>query len=273
MIGQKPLIKQIDKWSETSAPRFVVLTGTTGSGKKTLTNYMISKLNYLHIPCGIKIEEIRKISELARSQNYSTLYSFFDADSMSVPAKNSMLKLVEEPPRNSYFVMTISDLSKTLPTIKSRAQVIPLVPYTKKELYEYIATLSLKLKQSIIDEVISYCEIPGQLNTIFSYEVEEFVEYVDRVVMDLGVSPLYNALKVASKLKTYGDSGWEIPLFLRAVQNRCLKEYLESKDMRYYLAMRVCVYYINQSQMLGINKQFLVDSWITDIRKCLKGEK
>lgn len=272
MIGQKPLIEQINKWSESEAPRFVVLVGSAGCGKKTATDYMISKLNYLHVPCGIKIDEIRGVIELARSQNFKTLYTFFDADSMSVPAKNSMLKLVEEPPRNSYFLMTISDLSKTLPTIKSRAQVISLSPYTKGELREYFGTLAVKIKSSTIDELISYCDIPGQLNTILSYDTDEFIEYVDRVVMDLGESPLYNALKVASKLRTYGESGWEIPLFIRAVENRCLSEYVKSMDKRYYNAMRVCVYYINQSQMVGINKQFLVDSWINDIRKCLRGE-
>ena len=41
---------------------------------------------------------------------------------------NKLLKLIEEPPRNTFFILVSNDLSLLLPTIRSRCQIVKLPP-------------------------------------------------------------------------------------------------------------------------------------------------
>ena len=48
------------------------------------------------------------------------MYIFSDADSIQLPAQNSLLKIVEEPPEFVYFIFTAASKDVFLPTIISR---------------------------------------------------------------------------------------------------------------------------------------------------------
>jgi len=58
-----------------------------------------------------------------------------DADRMTVPAANSILKMLEEPPRNWVFILTASDSSRLLPTILSRCMEVKLSPVPQETLF------------------------------------------------------------------------------------------------------------------------------------------
>ena len=51
---------------------------------------------------------------------------------MNIQAANKLLKLIEEPPENTYFIFVSNNQSKILPTISSRLQTIN-VPRLKDE--------------------------------------------------------------------------------------------------------------------------------------------
>ncbi len=51
-----------------------------------------------------------------------------DADRMTPAAANSILKILEEPPKNWLFLLTASDSSRLLPTIRSRCMELRLPP-------------------------------------------------------------------------------------------------------------------------------------------------
>lgn len=51
-----------------------------------------------------------------------------DADSMSLPAQNALLKLLEEPVKNVHFILTTHKPGQLLATIRSRSQVISVLP-------------------------------------------------------------------------------------------------------------------------------------------------
>jgi DNA polymerase-3 subunit delta' len=57
-----------------------------------------------------------------------------DADRMTPQAANSMLKLLEEPPRGWVFFLTASDPTLILPTVLSRCQVLRLCPFSREEI-------------------------------------------------------------------------------------------------------------------------------------------
>lgn len=43
-------------------------------------------------------------------------------DLLSLPAQNALLKTLEEPPKNAFFILSVANLSRVLPTIISRVQ-------------------------------------------------------------------------------------------------------------------------------------------------------
>lgn len=79
----------------------------------------------------IPIDRIRQLYEQTRSiQQTRRCIVIDDADAMSRDAQNSLLKLLEEPVENVHFILTTHHETGLLPTIKSRTQMIQLLPIT-----------------------------------------------------------------------------------------------------------------------------------------------
>lgn len=57
-----------------------------------------------------------------------------DAQQLNPQATNALLKAIEEPPPETFFIFTVSELSQLLPTMKSRVQVVRMSPLTDEEL-------------------------------------------------------------------------------------------------------------------------------------------
>ena len=55
-------------------------------------------------------------------------------DEMTAAAQNAMLKLLEEPPASTLFLVVVHSLAATLPTIRSRSRVEKLHPLTTSEI-------------------------------------------------------------------------------------------------------------------------------------------
>lgn len=62
--------------------------------------------------------------------------SIYGANTMTLEAQNSLLKLLEEPPEYMHFIMTVPSKLSILPTIDSRAQKIELKPLAKDKFIE-----------------------------------------------------------------------------------------------------------------------------------------
>lgn len=135
MLGQKNNINTVIQWRlNKSIPRFMIISGEEGSGRLTLAKVIMKCLNAIGIIVGSGIDDVRTTIENAYTLSSPTFYIFRNADDMSIPAKNSLLKVVEEPPNNAYFIMTVQNIDNMLGTIKSRGTVIKMEPYSKEEL-------------------------------------------------------------------------------------------------------------------------------------------
>lgn len=81
----------------------------------------------------IGIGTAREIKRIANLSSYGGGYKFFlidDAESFSTEAQNTLLKILEEPSERTVFIFLVGHVANLLPTIVSRAAVIPffLVP-------------------------------------------------------------------------------------------------------------------------------------------------
>jgi DNA polymerase-3 subunit delta' len=64
-----------------------------------------------------------------------------DADSLNVQAANALLKLLEEPPANTVFLLISHMPSRLLPTIRSRCRTLPCAPLSPDDVAAALAGL------------------------------------------------------------------------------------------------------------------------------------
>lgn len=92
----------------------------------------------------IPIDRIRQLYEQTRSiQQTKRCIVIDDADAMSHDAQNALLKLLEEPVENVHFILTTHHETQLLPTIKSRTQMVQLLPITATQSQELLSGYSL----------------------------------------------------------------------------------------------------------------------------------
>lgn len=232
MIGQKNNINTIIQWRcNRSTPRFIIIVGEQGSGRLTLAKEIMRMLNITGIISDCKIEDVRRTIEYAYEYTTPTMYIFRDADDMSLNAKNALLKVVEEPPNNAYFVMTVHNIDNMLGTIRSRGTVIKMEPYTIQEL---CSVCDDKLK-------LEYCTNISELQIEHS-ELERVESCVDDVIEALNTQSGTRLLKACTQLKSKQTDTDKIDCSL----------FFKVFKKRFYLAYEPFNLYINLESMSHI---------------------
>ena len=269
MIGQQN-IKNIIKGQveNESFPRFSIIVGPYGSGKKQLCKYIATKLGATLRVCGTSVDAVRNMITESYKVSIPMLYLIPDADTMSIAARNALLKITEEPPKTAYFIMTLTDINNTLPTLKSRASVFTVDTYSVPELNEYI---DVKTNYAVSKEVrsilLDLCENPGEINYLLDIDTEKFYDYVLLVVDKIAEVSGTNSFKIGSKIKfKEADTGYDLRMFLKAFSVECSRRLLDDVE-RYSYGVFVTAKYIQDLRNKSINKQFTFDLWMLDIRR------
>lgn len=139
-----------------------MLTGPRGIGKATLA-YKIAKMVYGNVGDFFIIDLERNIDKDGKQKNDGKVISVYtvramiekmqmssmsgdwrvilidSVDELNTAASNALLKLLEEPPAKTLFLLVTHQLSNVLPTIRSRARVEKMRPLSISELRELCA--------------------------------------------------------------------------------------------------------------------------------------
>jgi hypothetical protein len=267
MIGQERLLTRIDKMIEAGFPRFTIICGNKQSGRKTIARRIAKALGAHLINSNIKVDDVREIIDLAYKQTEPIVYLLADVDKMSSAAKNALLKITEEPPRKAYFIMTLQDINNTLATLKSRATVLNIDPYTPKEILDYAEFKQYELSKEEQDIVSNLCTVPGEVDLLMRYNILEFYNFVKTVIDNIGIVNGANAFKIGLKLNyKENDGGWDIGLFMRAIMFVCRDRMIEQPLLQYKESIRITSKYLSQLNITGINKSSTIDMWILEMR-------
>ena len=268
MIGQNNLIHNIDNLiKNNSFPRFSIIVGPEGSGKKEIAKYISNEFGYIRAVYGISVDNIRQLISDAYKVAFPTVYVLADADNMSPAAKNALLKVTEEPPQNAYFILTLTDLNNTLHTIKSRGTVFYMDPYDAYAIKIYYDSKYSKSVEER-DIITAICSTPGEVDKVVEMGTTEFYGYVEKVVDNIAVVSGSNSFKIAQKikLKETDTDKYDLKLFLKAFMTICASR-LRTDPLRYAEGIKVASRYLQELRITGINKASLFDMFILDIRK------
>ncbi|MCP5004561.1 MAG: DNA polymerase III subunit delta' [Planctomycetes bacterium] len=107
----------------------------------------------------IRIERIRDIQHRVNLSSVESDYKVFvikDAERMTEEASNCLLKTIEEPPKNTLFLLITNSLPGIKETIISRCQVIRFKPIHKQLIKEYLMEKFTSSKEEI-EWAADYC--------------------------------------------------------------------------------------------------------------------
>lgn len=271
--GQEHNRSTILDWLEKDIfPHFVVIVGPRGSGKTILTKYIAEHMKAVYSVSDIKVDAIRDIINTAYTINATVVYHIQNADNMRAEAKNALLKITEEPPKNAYFVMTLENDTNLLNTLKSRAQVMRIEPYPITTLYNY--ALDKYPDDNWTDLLMSIVSTPYDVDVLSVYDKTAFIDYVNLVIDNIGSVEPANAFKSANVLQfkdTEVDrTKFDLKLFFSAFVALCEQRiYNGQYDNKWADAVIVTTPYIDKVTKLGVNKQQLYDKWVFEIREVL----
>lgn len=153
-----------------SGSHAVLLRGIKGVGlatiatKKTSPMYVVKPellTKTSSIP-QISVDQVRELYTVARGKT-SSLQTILidDADTMTLPAQNSLLKLLEEPIENIRFVLTSHNPEKLLPTLHSRVQAVEVLPVDTKMTAGILSAVDSELKQRQLQFIAG--DLPAEL--------------------------------------------------------------------------------------------------------------
>jgi DNA polymerase-3 subunit delta' len=276
MIGQEHLLAYAQKLIDSGFPRFVILVGARGSGKTTLTRQLCEALHYKLVSVGNTVDEVRDVIANSYNNTEPIVYVLTDTDKMSVAAKNALLKVTEEPPQKAYFIQTVTDLSNSLPTLVSRACILKMDPYTYEQLRQYLET-KYPQHQLSAEQLQFICEtatVPLEVDMLMSYDVQDFINFVNTTANHLHTVNSANAFKIENKLALKKDEDkWDVVLFLQALNIQLLALYYTTRHKPFYEAFKlVCDTIIQIKVKNSVNKQYCLDQLIIGIRKCWREE-
>jgi len=169
---KKLLLEQINN---NTLPHAILVSGVSGAGKAILAKWLVSvlacqstKLNLddSTIACGmckrckllhsktypdhlqidnegktIGVDEIRQANQFIQKTaqiGFRKTLTVADAEKMTIPAANALLKTLEEPSDNSVLILLCSDVQLLLPTIISRCRLVELRPLAGNKLLAQI---------------------------------------------------------------------------------------------------------------------------------------
>lgn len=270
MIGQKALQETLKTLASSGKlPKFIVIEGDTGSGKKTLANWFIKETNSKpYILPDVKIDTIRSMIQVCYNTRTEMTVLIPDADKMSVQAKNSLLKVVEEPPNKIRFILTTVDSEMLLSTIKSRATIFRMGIYSIIDLSQYAQEAFPMLTREAYSVIELICRNPRDVQLFVKYGMMEFVDFVDKVLEHVANAPLYNAMKLVDKIALKEDAeGYDLGFFWNTFVFKSFRHSLQFEDPRYKKFMQITLDAMKDLRINGINRQMLFDKWLIDIQE------
>lgn len=112
---------------------------------------------------------------------------FYDIDSMSVSSKNALLKITEETPQNSYFIMTAETAESVLDTLFSRGRVFNILPYTKDNLRDFALHEYEDISDGVLNLIVDMSTVPQDIINLHNVDINQLHKVTDIYVHRLAV--------------------------------------------------------------------------------------
>ena len=161
-------------------------------GQKEVVERVDSKLKKIFFRDEFKIDDAHEVTSEAYISEESKKYIFISAKSFNIFAQNSLLKLLEEPPRNIVFILIVRSKSVLLPTIRSR---LPLeVLRVEKAKFD----IGLNLKSMDFSDIFAFLKEHRYMK---KDDLKLMVQaIVSEAILELGIDFIESELEMIDRL-------------------------------------------------------------------------
>lgn len=269
IVGQKDFMSAFYK----SNSRLKIILGEKGSGKSYLTTHLLTNIlgvrNISHI--SPNVDSIRQMIDTCYNVINTHVYIIEDADKMSIQARNALLKVTEEPPRDAYFVLLLRDLNKIPKTLISRGGVHKIQPYKKEEILKYIQGLTSapQLSSNQLDTISIVCTNPGEVNYLLSQDINKFIRLTKDITLNLNKLSGVESFKLANLISFKVDSvGFDLEFVMTSVIRLAMHFGLKGDiDSNKCLStINITNKHLNILRRVSVNKLALFDQWILGLK-------
>ena len=195
------ILKEILKTKKL--PACMLFAGPAGCGKTTAARIFASDLNkgpgkYIEIDAASnnKVEFIRDLVRDAKFKSISSAFKVYIIDECHQLTKdswNAFLKILEEPPQSTLFILCTTDPQKVIPTVLSRCQRYDFKRISHQGIVD-------RLKEIIVSENEEFCAAAG--GDVPGYEVDdEAISYIAK----LGKGGMRDAIMLLDKCLTFSS--------------------------------------------------------------------
>lgn len=272
MVGQVFNRAMIEEFVDKGAyPRFTIIVGTRGSGRKTLSYFIADKLDAMLSTVALGVDDVRETIKSAYFCSSPIVYLFPDAGNMSPQAKNALLKVTEEAPKKAYFILTVTSLSDVPETLVSRASVLRMESYSTDELKEFLGKSD--------EFILGIATNPGEIQKLTRGDFYEFFSFVEAVLDNIGSVTGVNAFKIVNRFNYTDepdDTKYDPELFLRVLMTICYHRLINMNFTKtgnmeviddYRKTLDVCSKYRHDLTLTGLRKDATMDMWILAMRE------
>lgn len=178
------------------------------------------------------VEYIQEQFAKSSLEGKAKIYMLENIENATTEAMNSLLKVLEEPIPGVYAIFTCQNLSRVLPTIQSRCQVIQLLPNSK----------------SILKEQLKADDIPLDDMNVLSELFETYDECKDHIESEKFEDLKLEVYHFIEDLYLHKDN------LVINVQTHLLKNYKDKETIQLFLSMLVLglkdLFHVKQSMEL-----------------------
>lgn len=260
MFKQDKLINKINNLTLDSLPHSIILIGEEGSGRHCLYNILINKfmLNSFDITSKISLDLINEIYEKIEPYFY-----LVDLDKITIKNENVILKILEEPFNNAYFVLLSSNKTNIIPTILNRCQIWELEKYTDEDLMYFLSTISDNYPDYF--KLIDIFKTPGQLLCAIEYNscLNDMIKLSDLFIEHIATANFANTLTISNKIAFKDEKDkWNYDIFIKILFNQIKKALVDNFNKNLYYLYIVTDGLVKDSKIAHINKQHLFENYM-----------
>lgn len=144
LFGQQHLHDLLRKWLDQpdTIPQSLLIHGPYGTGKTSIARILADRLvsnptdiNEMNAAASRGIDDVRAIAEdtAFHALGKAKVYIIDELHQMTPAAQQALLKVIEEPKPDTYFILCTTDYEKLVPMIRSRCSKIQVNPLGEQD--------------------------------------------------------------------------------------------------------------------------------------------
>ena len=151
-------------FKEKTSPHAFLFSGPSGTGKTTFARIIANMLGgngdiiEVNIANTGGVDFVRELNELARRSpllGNNKVFILDEVQQLTKEGQNAILKLLEDSPKHSYFILATTDPQKLLPTLKNRCLSFTLKSLSNKDIESILVHVTTLEKIELSEDVLN----------------------------------------------------------------------------------------------------------------------